>query len=189
MVSVERFCDVYESSSDTCVTLFYVDVKCSAYMKFHSSCCHQTHWLCVLCRGSDCSCFHLSKSDTMDAVYPEPLSRLHRRAVRKQVHRGSGGRYRTQPVTFAEIKETSTTETTAASASKSELDLNSKFEQFWRAGREKAKEKKQRKARESRKSESDVMMDDETMTTSTIIKPTSSIPTTPPINDKPRPSL
>jgi hypothetical protein len=43
----------------------------------------------------------------MDAVYPEPLSRLHRRPVRKQMHRGSGGRYRTQPVTFAEIKVSS----------------------------------------------------------------------------------
>lgn len=40
----------------------------------------------------------------MDAVYPEPWSCLHRRPVRKQMHRGSAGRYRTQPVTFAEIK-------------------------------------------------------------------------------------
>ena len=40
----------------------------------------------------------------MDAVYPEPWSCLHRRPVRKQMHRGAAGRYRTQPVTFAEIK-------------------------------------------------------------------------------------
>nr|CAD7413188.1 unnamed protein product [Timema poppensis] len=40
----------------------------------------------------------------MDAVYPEPMSRLHRRTVRKPVHRGPAGRYRTQPVTFSEIK-------------------------------------------------------------------------------------
>nr|CAD7439123.1 unnamed protein product [Timema bartmani] len=41
----------------------------------------------------------------MDAVYPEPMSRLHRRTVRKPVHRGPAGRYRTQPVTFSEIKK------------------------------------------------------------------------------------
>ncbi|XP_047004134.1 uncharacterized protein LOC124622470 [Schistocerca americana] len=97
----------------------------------------------------------------MDAVYPEPLSRLqHRRAVRKPVHRGPGAcslRYRTQPVTFAEIKEVdeeniddTSTETTAGAASKSELDINTKFEEFWRAGREKAKQKK--KAKEANKS-------------------------------------
>lgn len=97
----------------------------------------------------------------MDAVYPEPLSRLqHRRAVRKPVHRSHGGsslRYRTQPVTFAEIKEVdeeniddTSTETTAGAASKSELDINTKFEEFWRAGREKAKQKK--KAKEANKS-------------------------------------
>jgi hypothetical protein len=60
----------------------------------------------------------------VDAVYPEPLSRLHhrslignsveqhpqtyRRLVKKKLHgRGSAeavGRYRTQPVTFDEIK-------------------------------------------------------------------------------------
>ncbi|KAK7872546.1 hypothetical protein R5R35_013780 [Gryllus longicercus] len=88
----------------------------------------------------------------MDAVYPEPLSRLHRRAVRKPAHRSCGGRYRTQPVTFAEIKEVDednldegAPEQTVGTASKSELDLNSKFEEFWRAGREKAKEKKRKK--------------------------------------------
>lgn len=88
----------------------------------------------------------------MDAVYPEPLSRLHpqvyRRAVRKNVRRNAGsGRYRTQPVTFAEIKEVdedslddgaggATTaggaEISAAAASKSELDLKAGFEEIRR---------------------------------------------------------
>lgn len=40
----------------------------------------------------------------MNTVYPEPLSRLHKRAVRKKVHKNNAARYRTQPVTFAEIK-------------------------------------------------------------------------------------
>jgi hypothetical protein len=47
----------------------------------------------------------------MDTVYPEPLSRLHatqqfRRPVRKNKGRkgAAGVRYRTQPVTFQEIK-------------------------------------------------------------------------------------
>nr|CAD7571189.1 unnamed protein product [Timema californicum] len=48
----------------------------------------------------------------MDAVYPEPMSRLHRRTVRKPVHRGPAGRYRTQPVTFSEIKVSRDTGTT-----------------------------------------------------------------------------
>lgn len=39
----------------------------------------------------------------MDTVYPEPMSLLHRRLVPKK-RRGSSGRYRTQPVTFSEIK-------------------------------------------------------------------------------------
>jgi hypothetical protein len=47
------------------------------------------------------SCFQAA---AMDAVYPEPWSCLHRRPVRKQMRRGTAGRYRTQPVTFAEIK-------------------------------------------------------------------------------------
>ncbi|PNF13881.1 hypothetical protein B7P43_G11486 [Cryptotermes secundus] len=132
----------------------------------------------------------------MDAVYPEPLSRLHRRPVRKQMHRGSGGRYRTQPVTFAEIKEVDeenieespTNQATAGAASKSELDINSKFEEFWRAGREKAKEKKQRRAKETRKSESESGNVPTPTPTSTIITPT--ITTTPPHStNKSRPSL
>ncbi|XP_067000600.2 uncharacterized protein [Anabrus simplex] len=101
----------------------------------------------------------------MDAVYPEPLSRLHRRAVRKPVHRdrGLGTRYRTQPVTFAEIKEVDEenldegpTEPTAGAASKSEIDLNTKFEEFWRSGREKAKEKKKAKEMNKNKLSTDV---------------------------------
>lgn len=39
----------------------------------------------------------------MDTVYPEPMSLLHRRIVPKK-RRGCSGRYRTQPVTFSEIK-------------------------------------------------------------------------------------
>lgn len=39
----------------------------------------------------------------MDTVYPEPMSRLHRRVVPKK-RRGGSSRYRTQPVTFAEIQ-------------------------------------------------------------------------------------
>jgi hypothetical protein len=56
----------------------------------------------------------------IDAIYPEPLSRLrrghgisamegnnsasYRRAIKKQRNRGNSGRFRTQPVTFQEIK-------------------------------------------------------------------------------------
>lgn len=39
----------------------------------------------------------------MDTVYPEPTSLLYRRPVRKKL-RGNATRYRTQPVTFAEIQ-------------------------------------------------------------------------------------
>ncbi|XP_022913507.1 uncharacterized protein [Onthophagus taurus] len=75
----------------------------------------------------------------MDSVYPEPMSRLHRRVVPKK-RRGTSTRYRTQPVTFSEIQEvdednleeTSTAQT--SSTSRTDLsDLNSKFEEFKRA--------------------------------------------------------
>lgn len=143
----------------------------------------------------------------MDAVYPEPWSCLHRRPVRKQMHRGSAGRYRTQPVTFAEIKEVDeeniednpTTQSSAGAASKSELDINSKFDEFWRAGREKAKEKKLRRARDSRKSESDTANAPASTTTSTVTTQAPSVTTYPPHsnssnisssnNSEPRPSL
>lgn len=39
----------------------------------------------------------------MDAIYPEPMSLLHRRVVPKK-RRGKTSRYRTQPVTFSEIQ-------------------------------------------------------------------------------------
>nr|CAH7722463.1 unnamed protein product [Callosobruchus chinensis] len=39
----------------------------------------------------------------MDTVYPEPMSRLHRRVVPRK-RKGGSFRYRTQPVTFSEIQ-------------------------------------------------------------------------------------
>lgn len=139
----------------------------------------------------------------MDAVYPEPWSCLHRRPVRKQMRRGTAGRYRTQPVTFAEIKEVDeenieddpNTQSTAVAASKSDMDINSKFDEFWRAGREKAKEKKLRRAKESRKSESDTANAPSSTTPSTVITSTPSVTTSPPrsgiiiSSSEPRPSL
>ncbi|CAL8129536.1 unnamed protein product [Orchesella dallaii] len=110
-----------------------------------------------------------------DAVYPEPLSRLrrghthghthgmgglvpssegptaasYRRAVKKQkMHRGCSGRFRTQPVTFQEIKEVDEENVPelepelspslgknvgAGSASRSESDLKARFELFYRS--------------------------------------------------------
>ncbi|XP_066952340.1 uncharacterized protein [Macrobrachium rosenbergii] len=83
----------------------------------------------------------------IDAVYPEPLSRLNRivephphaykRAIKKKMNRT--GRFRTTPVTFDEIKEVDeenevgtgeVTEESAAAASKSEHDLRQQFERF-----------------------------------------------------------
>nr|CAH7722462.1 unnamed protein product [Callosobruchus chinensis] len=71
----------------------------------------------------------------MDTVYPEPMSRLHRRVVPRK-RKGGSFRYRTQPVTFSEIQEVDeenvTEETKEVSSScKSELSLlNEKFEEF-----------------------------------------------------------
>ncbi|KAF5301458.1 hypothetical protein FQA39_LY02187 [Lamprigera yunnana] len=70
----------------------------------------------------------------MDTVYPEPMSRLHRRVVPKR-RPGSSSRYRTQPVTFSEIQEVDEDNVEDAvpkpSSSKSELSLlQNKFEEF-----------------------------------------------------------
>lgn len=95
-----------------------------------------------------CWCFR------MDSVYPEPLSRLYRRTVRKKVHKNNSARYRTQPITFSEIQvglnfewclqimfffrqevdeeNVDDGERSAASMSKSEMDLKAKFEEFKR---------------------------------------------------------
>lgn len=82
----------------------------------------------------------------VDAVYPEPLSRLSRvvethphaykRAIKKKMNRS--GRFRTTPVTFDEIKEVDEegeaaleeNEVSAAAASRSEQDLRQQFEKF-----------------------------------------------------------
>lgn len=89
----------------------------------------------------------------MDTVYPEPMSRLHRRVVPKK-RRGGGSRYRTQPVTFSEIQVTQSFQKFGTTrvifqevdeeniedtipesvTSKSELNLlNKKFEEFKRS--------------------------------------------------------
>ncbi|CAH1104074.1 unnamed protein product [Psylliodes chrysocephalus] len=77
-----------------------------------------------------------SPTQSMDTVYPEPMSRLNRRVIPKK-RRGGSHRYRTQPVTFSEIQEVdeeNVTEETIpeSSTSKSELSLliNQKFEEF-----------------------------------------------------------
>ncbi|XP_030747319.1 uncharacterized protein LOC115875894 isoform X2 [Sitophilus oryzae] len=75
-----------------------------------------------------------------DTVYPEPLSRLHRRVVPKK-RKGGSFRYRTQPVTFSEIQEVDednvTEESLAATnlaTSSQELHiLNQRFERFRRS--------------------------------------------------------
>ncbi|KAH1020597.1 hypothetical protein HUJ04_010229 [Dendroctonus ponderosae] len=75
-------------------------------------------------------------SDT-DTIYPEHLSRLHRRVVPKK-RKGCSSRYRTQPVTFSEIKEVdeenvSETAASCRTTSTQELqNLNEKFEMFRR---------------------------------------------------------
>ncbi|KAL3265997.1 hypothetical protein HHI36_010186 [Cryptolaemus montrouzieri] len=76
----------------------------------------------------------------MDTIYPEPMSRLHRRVIPKK-RRGGSFRYRTQPVTFSEIQEVdednlddSSQQPSCSSRSELELDLlNKKFEEFIRA--------------------------------------------------------
>ncbi|XP_056643377.1 uncharacterized protein LOC130896738 [Diorhabda carinulata] len=77
-----------------------------------------------------------SPTQSMDTVYPEPMSRLNRRVIPKK-RRGGSHRYRTQPVTFSEIQEVdeeNVAEETIpdSSTSKSELSLimNRKFEEF-----------------------------------------------------------
>jgi hypothetical protein len=97
-----------------------------------------------------------------------------------------------QEVDEDNIEESPSNQTSAGAASKSELDINSRFEEFWRAGREKAKEKKLRRAKETRKSESDSGSVPTPTSTSTII--TSTITTTPlqsanSSNNKTRPPL
>ncbi|XP_059481350.1 uncharacterized protein LOC132200136 [Neocloeon triangulifer] len=90
----------------------------------------------------------------MDAVYPEPLSRLHasqqhRRPVRKNKGRkgSTAARYRTQPVTFQEIQEVdeenledggffSRCEAHSSANSRSELDLKAHFSEFLKLQKE-----------------------------------------------------
>ncbi|CAG9859791.1 unnamed protein product [Phyllotreta striolata] len=80
-----------------------------------------------------------SPTQSMDIVYPEPMSRLNRRVIPKK-RRGGSLRYRTQPITFSEIQEVDeenvADETIPESTtSKSELSLlmNQKFEEFKRS--------------------------------------------------------
>ena len=100
-----------------------------------------------------------------------------------------------QEVDEENIEDDPTTQSTAVAASKSELDINSKFDEFWRAGREKAKEKKLRRAKELRKSESDAVDAPASTTTSAVITAAPSVTTSPPRSNiiisssEPRPSL
>ncbi|XP_045479868.1 uncharacterized protein LOC123684596 isoform X3 [Harmonia axyridis] len=81
-----------------------------------------------------------SPTQSMDTMYPEPMSRLHRRVIPKK-RRGGSFRYRTQPVTFSEIQEVDedniedpTPQPCCSSKSEIELNiLNKKFEEFKRA--------------------------------------------------------
>ncbi|XP_019881644.1 uncharacterized protein LOC109609427 [Aethina tumida] len=77
-----------------------------------------------------------SPTQSMDTIYPEPMSRLHRRVIPKK-RKGDTNRYRTQPVTFSEIQEVDEDNVDesppATSSSKPELNLlNKKFEEFKR---------------------------------------------------------
>jgi len=100
-----------------------------------------------------------------------------------------------QEVDEENIEDDPNTQSTAVAASKSDMDINSKFDEFWRAGREKAKEKKLRRAKESRKSESDTANAPSSTTPSTVITSTPSVTTSPPrsgiiiSSSEPRPSL
>ncbi|GLV35543.1 hypothetical protein CBL_01308 [Carabus blaptoides fortunei] len=77
-----------------------------------------------------------SGNTTMDTMYPEPMSLLHRRVVPKK-RRGKTSRYRTQPVTFSEIQEVDEEnledEPTAGISTRSEQDINRRFEEFIRS--------------------------------------------------------
>ncbi|KAK9875694.1 hypothetical protein WA026_009491 [Henosepilachna vigintioctopunctata] len=81
-----------------------------------------------------------SPTQSTDTIYPEPMSRLHRRMIPKK-RRGGSFRYRTQPVTFSEIQEVDEDnledqiqQPSCSSRSELELDLlNKKFEEFKRA--------------------------------------------------------
>lgn len=85
----------------------------------------------------------------IDAVYPEAMSRLHRKTImelypqnfkrpNKKIRDRQGTRYRTQPVTFDEIQEVDeenledgqTAMRVAECSSKSETDLKTEFKEF-----------------------------------------------------------
>ncbi|CAH0561145.1 unnamed protein product [Brassicogethes aeneus] len=76
-----------------------------------------------------------SPTQSMDTIYPEPMSRLNRRVIPKK-RRGNSNRYRTQPVTFSEIQEVdedNVDDSAPVACSSTELNLlNKKFEEFKR---------------------------------------------------------